>query len=55
MNELYHLAKENMVVDAFSRLAMDSVSHVEKEKKELAKEVYKLAQLVMRLQRMVVV
>lgn len=38
-----------MVDDALSRLSMDSVAHVEKEKKELAKEVYRLSQLGVRL------
>ncbi|WMV25143.1 hypothetical protein MTR67_018528 [Solanum verrucosum] len=46
MNVLYHLGMENIVVDALNRLSMSSVSaHVEEEKKELAKDVHKLARL----------
>lgn len=35
MSLLHYLAKANVVADAFSRLSMGSVSHVEKDKKEL--------------------
>ncbi|MDV3192306.1 MAG: hypothetical protein Q8853_02525 [Candidatus Phytoplasma australasiaticum] len=38
-----------MVVDALSRMTMGSVSHVEGEKKELVKEVHRLARLGVRL------
>ncbi|WMV46199.1 hypothetical protein MTR67_039584 [Solanum verrucosum] len=43
MNVLYHLGKPNVVVDAPNRLSMDSVTHVEEEKKELSKDVNWLA------------
>lgn len=39
MNVIYHLSKANVAVDALSRLSMGSVAHVEKENKELDKEV----------------
>ncbi|KAH0633818.1 hypothetical protein KY284_036604 [Solanum tuberosum] len=45
MNVLYHPGKANVVVDALSRLYMGSVAHVEEERKELAKEVHRLARL----------
>ncbi|KAH0748340.1 hypothetical protein KY290_027572 [Solanum tuberosum] len=41
----YHLGKENVVADAFSRLSMSSVAHVEEERRELAKDVHRLARL----------
>ena len=34
-----------MVVDALSRLSMGSTAHVEEVKRELAKDVHRLAQL----------
>ncbi|XP_049369927.1 uncharacterized protein LOC125834816 [Solanum verrucosum] len=39
------LGKANVVVDALSRLSMGSTAHVEEGKKELAKEVHRLAHL----------
>ncbi|KAH0777857.1 hypothetical protein KY290_009268 [Solanum tuberosum] len=45
MNVPYHPSKVNVVDDALSRLSISSVAHVEKEKKELAKEVHRLARL----------
>ncbi|WMV58165.1 hypothetical protein MTR67_051550 [Solanum verrucosum] len=45
MNVLYHPGKANVVVDALSRLSTSSVSHVEEEMKELAKDVHRLARL----------
>ncbi|KAH0757932.1 hypothetical protein KY290_021425 [Solanum tuberosum] len=41
----YHPGKANVVADALSRLSMGSVAHVEKERKELAKDVHRLARL----------
>ena len=37
-----------MVADSLSRITMDSVSHVEKKKKELVKDVHRLASLSVR-------
>ncbi|KAH0667849.1 hypothetical protein KY285_029055 [Solanum tuberosum] len=45
INVLYHSSKANVVVDALSKLSMGSVAHVEEEKKELAKDVHRLARL----------
>ncbi|WMV45672.1 hypothetical protein MTR67_039057 [Solanum verrucosum] len=45
----YHPGKENVVVDALSRLYMGSVAHVEEERKELAKDVRRLDRLGVRL------
>lgn len=42
---LYHPGKTNVVADGLIRLSMNSVAHVEGEKKELAKDVHRLAQL----------
>ena len=43
MSILYHLGKDNVVEDALSRMTMGSVSHVEKVKEELVKDVHRLA------------
>ncbi|KAH0655692.1 hypothetical protein KY285_030574 [Solanum tuberosum] len=45
MNVLYHPGKANVVDDALSRLSMGSITHVEEEKKELAKDVHRLARI----------
>ncbi|WMV29799.1 hypothetical protein MTR67_023184 [Solanum verrucosum] len=45
MNVLYHLGKANAVSDALNRLSMGRVAHVEKDKKELANDVHRLAPL----------
>ncbi|WMV37288.1 hypothetical protein MTR67_030673 [Solanum verrucosum] len=45
MSILYHPGKANVVVDTLSRLSMGSTAHVEESKKELAKEVHRLARL----------
>ncbi|KAH0677221.1 hypothetical protein KY285_025022 [Solanum tuberosum] len=45
MNVLYLPGKANVVVDALSRLSMGSVAHVEEERKQLAKDVHRLARL----------
>ena len=42
---LYHPGKANVVADALSKLSMGSTSHVEEEKKELEKDVDRLARL----------
>ena len=45
MSVQYHPNKANLVVDALTRLSMGSVAHVEEERKELVKDVHKLAHL----------
>ncbi|KAH0685656.1 hypothetical protein KY290_019658 [Solanum tuberosum] len=45
MNVLYHPGKANVVAYAHSRLSMCSIAHVEKERKELAKDVHRLDRL----------
>ena len=49
MSILYHPGKANVVVDALSRLSMGSIAHFEKDKKELAKDMHRLARLGVRL------
>ena len=44
-----HPGKENVVDDAFSRLSMGIVAHVEEKRKELVKDVHRLALLGVRL------
>ena len=43
MSILYHPSKANGIVDALSRLSMGSISHVKEKKRELAKDVHRLA------------
>ena len=49
MSVHYHSSKANVVEDALSRLYMGSVAHVEGERKELVKDVHRLALLGIRL------
>ncbi|KAH0709554.1 hypothetical protein KY284_010981 [Solanum tuberosum] len=49
MSILYHPGKANVVADALSRLSMSSTTHVEEEKRELAKDVHRLTRLGVRL------
>ena len=49
MSILYHLGKANVVVDALSKLSMGSTANVEEEKRELDKDVHRLARLRVRL------
>ena len=49
MSVLYHPSKANVVADALSRVSMGSVAHVEEDKKELVKEVHRLARLGVKL------
>ena len=51
MSVHYHPGKANVVADALSRLYMGSVVHVEDERKELVKDVHRLAHLGVRLIR----
>ena len=43
MSILYHPGKANVVADGLSRLCMDNTAHFEKDKKELARDVHRLA------------
>ena len=43
MSVHYYPGKENVVVDALSRLSMGSVSYVNEKIKELVKDVHRLA------------
>ena len=45
----FHPGKANIVVDVLSRLSIRSTVHLEKEKKELAQEVHRLARLEVHL------
>ena len=45
MSVHYHPCKENVVADAFSRLSMGRVAHIEEERNELDKDIHKLAHL----------
>ena len=49
MSILYHPGKANVVVDALSRLSTRSTTHVKEEKRELDKDVHRLARLRVRL------
>ncbi|XP_075103331.1 uncharacterized protein LOC142177978 [Nicotiana tabacum] len=46
---LYHPGKANVVVDALSRKSMGNLKHVEVGKLEMTKEIYRLANLIVRL------
>ena len=50
MSILYHSDKTNVVAYALSRMNICSVSHVEEGKKDLVKNVHKLARLGVRLE-----
>ena len=50
MSVLYHTNKANVVADALSHMTMGSVSHLDEAKKDLAREVHKLARLGMMLE-----
>ena len=49
MSMHYHLGRDNDVVDALSRLSIGSTYYVEEQKRELAKDVHRLARLEVRL------
>ena len=44
-----HLGKANVLANAHSRLSMDSVAHVDEERKELVKDAHILAHLEVQL------
>ena len=46
---VHHHPGKNVVADALSRLSMGNVAHVEEERKELVKDVHRLARLGFRL------
>ena len=45
----YHPGKTNVVDDALSRMSIGSTTHVEDEKKELVKDIHRVAGLGVRL------
>ena len=47
MNVHYHPGKVNVVADALSRMSMGSTTHIEDGKKELVKDIHRLARLGM--------
>ena len=49
MSFIYHPSKANVVADALSRMIISNVSHVEEAKKDLVKDVHRLARLGVRL------
>ena len=50
MNVLYHPGKADVVVDALIHMTMGSVSHVEEAKKDLVRDVHRMARLGVRLE-----
>ena len=49
MSILHHSGKANVVVDALSRLSTRSTTHVKEEKRDILKDVHRLACLGIRL------
>ena len=49
MSVHYHPGNANVVANALNKLSMRSVAHVEDERKELVKDVHRLARLGVRL------
>ena len=47
---LYHPGKANVVADSLSHMTIGSVSHVKENKKDLLKNVHRLARLGVRLE-----
>ena len=39
----YHPSKRNIVADALKSLSMGTLAHVEEERKELVKDVYRIS------------
>ena len=50
MSVLYHPEKANIVADALSRMSMGSISHLDEAKKDLSREVHRLARLGVRME-----
>ena len=50
MSVLYYSIKANVVADALSRLSIGSVSHAEQAKRNLVKDVHRLARLGVRIE-----
>ena len=50
MSVLYHPDKDNMVANALSRINIGGVSQIDEAKKDLVKEVHKLASIEVRLE-----
>ena len=48
INVYYHPGKDNVVVNALSRMSMGSTAHIEDEKKELVKHLHILSRLGVR-------
>ena len=49
MSVHYHPEKANVVADALIRLSMRNIAHVKDKRKELVKDVHRLARLGVRL------
>ena len=47
---LYHHTKANVVVEALSRMTIGSVSHIDKAKNDLVRDVHRLSRLGVRLE-----
>ena len=50
MSVLDHPGKDNVVVDALCRLTLCSVSHIDEAKKDIVKDVHRLATFGVRLE-----
>ncbi|XP_069155019.1 uncharacterized protein [Solanum lycopersicum] len=49
INVHYHPGKDNIIADAWSSMSMESTTNVDDEKKELSKDVHRLARLDVQL------
>ena len=50
MSVLYHIGNSNLVEDALSRMTKGSVSHIDEAKKDVVRDVHRLARLCVRLE-----
>ena len=50
MSVLYHLGKANVVADALNRMTMGFVYQINEAKKDIVKDVHRLARLGLRLE-----